>query len=347
MHADLARAQEAARGYDLTAPELTPITLGHINETYSVQSGKERYVLQRLNPIFEAVVHKDIDAITRHLAHKQILTPLLVPTREKQLWSVDAQGGVWRLLTFIDGVVYTSPKSPAFCGEGGRLLGRFHAALADLQYTFAAKRLGVHDTPRHLRGLKDAVQKFTAHPAHAEVQTLANKIFAATQQLPDLHATPPRIVHGDPKISNIIFAPDGEARAFVDLDTLADMPIGLELGDALRSWCNPGGEVHGSFELQFFEAVLRGYAEGAAGFLSRAEISVLSAALPTIALELAARFARDALEESYFGWDRAQYGAAWEHNLVRAKSQVGLAESYSLQARDASAAVQRIFGSYP
>ena len=343
MQADLQRAQEAVRAFSLDAPHLVPITLGHINETYAVHSAKARYILQRLNPIFDAAVHKDIDAITRHLEHKNMLTPRLVPTRDNTLWTVDPLGGVWRLLTYIEGVVYTHPKSPAFGSEGGHLLGRFHAALADLRYTFAAKRLGVHDTPRHLRGLKEAVEKFTQHPAHPTSHALAQTIFAMTQTLPNLHATPARIVHGDPKISNIIFSPNGEARAFVDLDTLADIPLGLELGDALRSWCNPGGEVQGSFELPFFEAVLRGYAEGAEGFLRRDEIALLPAALPTIALELAARFAKDALEESYFGWDPTQYAAAWEHNLVRAKSQVQLAQSYTAQAAEATAVVRRLF----
>ncbi len=36
-----------------------------------------------------------------------------------------------------------------------------------------------------------------------------------------------------------------------------------------------------------------------------------------IATELAMRFAADALNERYFGWDRARFPAAGEHNLLR------------------------------
>ena len=43
-----------------------------------------------------------------------------------------------------------------------------------------------------------------------------------------------------------------------------------------------------------------------------------------IALELAARFARDAMEERYFGWD-PKFGTRGEHNLLRAKGQYSLA----------------------
>lgn len=343
MQADAERAREAARAFPLTQPQLAPITLGHINETYTVHAGDERFVLQRLNPIFDARVHEDIDAITRHLEHKGLVTPRLVPTRDGKLWTVDDKGGVWRLLTFIEGQVFTQLASPVQCCEAGRLLGAFHGALADLRHSFAARRLGVHDTPRHLRLLREAVSTHRTHVAYDQVAPLAERIFAGTERLPDLHQTKPRIVHGDPKISNIIFAANGEARAFVDLDTLTDMPIALELGDAWRSWCNPGGEVRGSFSLDAFEAALRGYASGADGFLSAAEIALLPAALPTIALELAARFARDALEESYFGWDRTQYKAAWEHNVVRTRSQIDVAYAYAEQSRAAEDLVRRIF----
>jgi Ser/Thr protein kinase RdoA (MazF antagonist) len=343
MQADPQRAQDATLAYDLRHPELSPITVGHINETYLVRSAGDRFVLQRLNPIFDARVHLDIDAITKHLDDRDVLTPLLVPTRDGQLWTEDVQGGVWRMMTFIEGQVFTAMNDTALCSEAGRLLGAFHAALSDMQHTFSAKRLGVHDTPRHLKGLRDAVDTLTSHVAHAEVAAIAAKIFAMTDDLPDLHKTVPRIVHGDPKLSNIIFGQDGKARAFVDLDTLADMPLCLELGDALRSWCNPGGEVHGEFSLPFFEAALRGYAKGAEGFMRVDEIALLPAALPSIALELAARFARDALEESYFGWDRTQYTAAWQHNTVRARSQVDLAYAYAEHTQDAEALIKRVF----
>ena len=48
----------------------------------------------------------------------------------------------------------------------------------------------------------------------------------------------------------------------------------------------------------------------------------VSAGVATITLELAARFALDALEERYFRWDRQRFAAAWEHNLLRACNQL-------------------------
>ena len=43
-----------------------------------------------------------------------------------------------------------------------------------------------------------------------------------------------------------------------------------------------------------------------------------------VSLELAARFAADALRESYFGWDAARFPGRGEHNLVRARGQWSL-----------------------
>ena len=53
----------------------------------------------------------------------------------------------------------------------------------------------------------------------------------------------------------------------------------------------------------------------------------LADAIPNIALELAARFARDALEERYFAWDADAFAHAWQHNLQRARGQISLALS--------------------
>ena len=48
-----------------------------------------------------------------------------------------------------------------------------------------------------------------------------------------------------------MFAHDADrALCLIDLDTLAHMPVALELGDALRSWCNPATEDAGERALR-------------------------------------------------------------------------------------------------
>ena len=48
--------------------------------------------------------------------------------------------------------------------------------------------------------------------------------------------------------------------------------------------------------------------------------------VPSIALELAARFCTDSLRESYFGWDRTRFASASAHNQARTRGQLQVAE---------------------
>ena len=47
------------------------------------------------------------------------------------------------------------------------------------------------------------------------------------------------------------------------------------------------------------------------------------------------RFAADALNESYFGWDKARFARAGDHNLLRARGQASLADAVSTARADA------------
>lgn len=338
----------AVQAFGMEGAALAPVAMGHINATYVATSPSGSLILQRVNPIFAPEVNLDIVAIVAHLRARGINGPVLQKTLSGQFWHTDAQGGTWRLMTLLPGHAIERCTSAAQCHTVGRMLGAFHKALADMQHTFAAPRIGVHDTARHLARLRAALATHQNHLAYAHIAPVAQEILFAAERLPLLQADlgPNRIVHGDPKISNFMFNSAEEATALVDLDTLAHMPVALELGDALRSWCSPGGEdpKAAGFELSHFEAAMEGYREGAETLLRPQEVRCLPLALGTIATELAARFACDALEERYFGWDDSRYSGAWEHNLERAQSQWLLAQSYQAQQGSAARMIERVFG---
>ena len=108
---------------------------------------------------------------------------------------------------------------------------------------------------------------------------------------------------------------------------MAHLGLDAELGDAWRSWCNRAGEDEpdARLDLELFAASVRGYL--AARPLDAATREALAGALERIALELASRFARDALQESYFGWSAAVAATRGEHNLLRARGQLSLARA--------------------
>lgn len=344
----LQTARRVLSRYALAGPTIEPLGSGLINETFLVTvPGSERFVLQRLNSMFAPQINRDIDQLTRRFAAAGHVTQRLVPTADTaaDLW-VEDEGRCWRLTTFVPGECRERIDTPEQAYAAGELLARFHQQAAATELQLHTRRLGVHDTVAHLERLRLALPQHTDHRYFPAVNALADEVFAAAAALPELPALPDYLVHGDPKISNLLFDPDtGRGVCMIDLDTLAYMPLSLELGDAFRSWCNPKGEnVRGAFfRLDYFAAALEGYAAVAAPFTTAAEWQSFLPATRRIMVELAARFTLDALNESYFGWDADAYADRSTHNQVRAAGQLALQQSLLDQLPAAEAAVLRIF----
>src|SRR5439155_22018235 len=95
--------------------------------------------------------------------------------------------------------------SLAHAESGGALVGRFHRAVADLRHDYAFARAGVHDTAAHLANLRARIAEDPARSGPEEAADLGREILAAAGALPALPETPRRHVHGDLKISNLMF----------------------------------------------------------------------------------------------------------------------------------------------
>ena len=320
---------------------------GLINRTYLVEDGDKKFVLQWVNPIFPTTIHDNIEAVTRHLEAKGMWTPHLVRTRQGKLCLELGARGVWRLLTHVGGFSFDVISSARQAQAAGALVGRFHAALDSLAHTFICQRLGVHDTPKHLERLHLAVSSKPDHRLAGAVRGLAEPLLARAAQMPPLPALPDRICHGDLKFNNILFAgPEGAAAeqpvCLIDLDTIAPMSLAFEVGDAWRSWCNRNGENNAvaAVDLDVFAASLEGYREGFERPLTTEERTALLLGVEWISLELAARFAADAVFENYFGWDPSKFPGRGEHNLLRAQGQWSLHQALF----DGRAARARLLG---
>lgn len=314
-------------------PRRRPRYGGLINDTWVV-GDPPAWVLQRLHPVFGPAVHEDIEAITTHLAARGLVTPRLVRTDTGALWAPDESGGVWRVLSYVPGRSFDRVESPVVAAEAGRLVGRFHRALDDLDWDYRHVRPGAHDTARHMALLQAA-----AEGADPECRALAEAILAAWGSWSGRLDLPGRHCHGDLKISNLRFDEQGHALCLLDLDTLAWMSVDVELGDAWRSWCNPVGEdaVETRFDLEMFAASARAYLSVAP--LARDVREALVPGIERIALELASRFARDAVEDRYFGWNADRFPSRRAHNLFRARGQLALAASVRARRAEAEAVV--------
>lgn len=336
----------AAYGWSEAA--VAPITIGLINKTYRVERpstvGVERFVLQRLHPVFAPEVNDDIDVITTHLATRGLETPRLVRTLAGGTHVLDDETRVWRALTYVEGRCVSELREPAMARAAGALAGRFTRATSDLDHTFAFTRSGVHDTQAHLARLRAAARD-RPDDTSREARALAAEILELAAQLPDLQHLPRRIVHGDLKASNLLFHPDRpEGLCLVDLDTMAHGTLATEMGDALRSWTNPKGEddARGEVDVSLFEAAVHGYLETTEGLLGAEERTAFARGLETISLELASRFCLDAFEDHYFGWNAEKYPTRRAHNLVRTRSQISLSRSARNRRATLDAIVARL-----
>ena len=328
LHDDAGRPL-AGRTVDLP---VQPMTGGLINDTYAV--GQD-HVLQRLHPIFGADVNRDIAALVPHLRDAGVRVPAILNADDDLPFVVmdrdahpDTPAGVWRMLTRLPGRTLHRLADPAQATSAARLVARFHAALRPVRHNFAFSRPGAHDTAAHMATLSAALASHAGHRLHGEVVTLSEQLFAAWEAHPGVPTLPRHIGHGDLKVSNLLFDDAGEACAVIDLDTMAWLGLDAELGDALRSWANRAEEHETVARLDedLLRAAVDGYVQQAGGWLSEAEVAAIVPGMARISLELAARFAADALNESYFGWNPQLAPRRGEHNLLRARNQLQLGQ---------------------
>jgi Ser/Thr protein kinase RdoA (MazF antagonist) len=317
---------------------IAPLSGGLINRSLLLEVDDARAVLQRVSPIFSPRIHENIAAVTARLAEAGLETPRLVATRTGAPFvagpdlGAGARGeGLWRLLTHVEGVGFDAVTTARQARSAGRLIARFHLALEGLSHEFVGLRANVHDTPAHLGRLAEVAATRGQHRLGADVRALAEQIAVAAEALPPLPVLAPRVCHGDLKFSNVLFAdhePPASERAvcLIDLDTVGPLSLAFELGDAWRSWCNRAGEdvPEAALDLDVMRASLEGYRDGWGRGLDVETRRALVLGVEWVSLELAARFAADAILESYFGWDARRFPGRGEHNLVRARGQWSL-----------------------
>ncbi|MEQ8262296.1 aminoglycoside phosphotransferase family protein [Pseudohaliea sp.] len=313
--------------YGFQEATVEEITAGLINRTLLVTTAcRDRYILQRLHPALPDAVSRNIERVSRQLLASGLQSPELVRTLDGDT-EASIGGARWRTLSYVDGFSQTAFLHPADAYHAGRLVARFHRALARQPDGFEHHDMKLLDLDFHLARLLACEKALVTHRRRRALLPLVDTLGDAASRLPPLPALPTRTCHGDLKISNILFRrEDRVATCLIDLDTVGQGLLPLELGDAMRSWCNLAAEdnavAHFSDEL-FRNAVL-GYASAASGFLDEAEGDSLVAGIARACLTLAVRFCVDAIREDYFAWDATRFPSHSEHSQRRAESQFAL-----------------------
>jgi Ser/Thr protein kinase RdoA (MazF antagonist) len=341
---------------------LEPQPGGHINESWMAgwdgPEGHRRFLLQHVNRfVFRQPekVMENMVRLTRHVAthleresamerERRVLR--LVPTREGATHHRDPDGEVWRLLVWIEGTRSTeSAQTAAEARAAAGAFGRFLRQLADLPGPPLHETIpDFHDTPGRLVALERAVAADRA----GRVGSVRAEVAAILDRRPLGHSLAEgvdrgdlklRTSHNDAKISNVLFdEQSGEPLCVVDLDTVMPGLALHDFGDLVRSGGSDSAEDERDLErvsirVPVFEALARGFTEGAMEALSPLERSLFPTAARVITLEQAARFLTDHLDgDRYYRIHRP------DHNLDRARTQIRLVES--LEAHDTE--LQRI-----
>jgi Ser/Thr protein kinase RdoA (MazF antagonist) len=214
----------------------------------------------------------------------------------------------------------------------------FHTLISDLPPARLVDTLpGFHVAPQYLQRY-DAVLAQRPPTPSPEVNHCLRFINAHRRWAGVLETAkaagklPLRLMHGDPKVNNVLFDADThQAISLIDLDTVKPGLIHYDIGDCLRSGCNPLGEDTQQWEAVAFDvdrcqAILQGYQSIARTFLIAADYAYLHPASRLLAFELGLRFFTD-----YLDGNRYFKTAYPEHNLVRALVQFQLAASVDAQ----------------
>jgi Ser/Thr protein kinase RdoA (MazF antagonist) len=338
-----------------------PHGAGLINATFLVSSGGDRYILQRINetvfPEPERLMF-NLAVLEKHLQQRgdgRPRIPPLIAARDGRPFVLGRDGGVWRLMEFIAGTrTIARIDDPEQAREVGRILGGFHASTGDLPPDRLVETLpGFHVTPNYLArfdrvldGLgadgRDGIQR---ESAFLEARRDVAEILETARRD---GRTPLRVIHGDPKLDNILFdRTTGRAVSLIDLDTVQPGLVHYDFADCLRSCCNRGGEsadgIDGvRFDLDVCRQILSAYAAETRDLLGAAEIGLVFAAIRLMPLELGLRFLTDHLEgDRYFRvTERGQ-------NLRKARVQFALVEDIEKKRRELQSIIADCFQSPP
>lgn len=340
------------------------INSGHINSTYRVdffRNGEIKdYIVQKINTyVFQdpIAMMENISAVTEYIRARIKATG--ISAKRKVLhysktvygtyYTVLEDGSFWRCCRYIDdSVSFLHSDDLHIIEESGKAFGVFQMHLAD----YPVKDLHIviphfHNTINRFELLQEAVEKNEAGRLDA-----VRDVVAAYQQLEEL-ATKPyrlqregvlplRVTHNDTKTSNILFdANTHEYLSVIDLDTVMPGLVTFDFGDAIRIAASTAAEDErdvSKVALDFakYEAFTRGFVGAVGNMLTADEKRTLALGALAMTAECGARFLTDYLNgDKYF---RIHYE---DHNLVRAKCQLALAQDMASKVDEMQAIVEK------
>lgn len=331
-----------------------PYGSGHINDTFKVYhdvDGREvHYLRQRINHrIFKDVpaLMNNITQVTRHQRRqlelagvpdldRRVLT--VIPTVDGQDFHQDEKGSFWRTYVFIEnavGIEVVANTEQAY--EAARTFGEFQCRLASLPMRLNETIPRFHHTRSRFDALIQAVE---ADAFNRAADVMADIEFALAREemvdtVIDLMSSgdiPERVTHNDTKLNNVLIdSITGKGMCVIDLDTVMPGSALYDFGDMVRTTTTTAAEDEPDvskirMDLDYFEALAKGYLETASEFLVPGEKELLPFSGKLITFEIGLRFLTDYLQgDTYFKSHRAG------QNIDRCRKQFKMVQSMEEQ----------------
>ena len=320
--------------------DIKPFGNGHINTTYKLEleSTGACYILQKIN----TDVFKDPHGIAE--THERLQDQVawdqhfieiarLIHTFDGNPLYVDADGGVWRMTSFVeDSHTIDVVEETWQATEAGRAFGCFAFVCNALNVQeFKESITDFHRLSFRIRQLDDAIAA-NAAGRYDKVKHIVDffkdreRQMSYIEQLVDRGEIPLRVVHNDTKINNLLFR-GNKAVAVIDLDTVGPGILYYDYGDALRTSANTAEEDEKdlsrvSFNMDAFAAFTEGYMKQVSPILSAHEEKFFYMAPFLMTYIMGIRFLAD-----YLNGDVYYKIAHADHNIDRCKVQKKLIES--------------------
>lgn len=336
--------------------QAAPLGSGLIHRTYLVEAPGSHYVFQELN----SHVFSNLEAVMENILRVQEALGQYPEPTLTFLPRVDgagylASGGssqqVWRCARhFGDTVTYDIPPEPVYLQAAAHAFARFGQRLSTLDSSqFYPTIPRFHDTPHRyqtfLQAWDQASPERRSQPEYQALQELAESFpeFGLAGLMGE--AVPQGVAHNDTKLNNCLFRADRpEVVCVIDLDTVMAGSWLLDFGDLARTAvCALPEDTAELARIQVdakrFSAVAEGYVQVLRDTILDIERERMVYAAFLMTFELALRFFTDHLQNDiYFGAKVPQ------HNLIRTRSQIRLAQCFLEQRADLETVVRDAFG---
>ncbi len=321
-----------------TIVDVTPISSGHINDTFRLVNQSPDlpdYLLQRINHhVFPPVIEmmRNIRKVTEHINAKEPgFTLNLISSKNRQDFVKDSSGNYWRMFIYRKALLsYDVVENNEQIYEGAKAFGKFLFQLAD----FPTNELypvipDFHNIITRLDTFQSAVEK-DVKKRRKEAQPIVDYVFEIAEIMCRIERAkiagtlPIRVTHNDTKFNNVLLDKTGKGRCVIDLDTVMPGIVHYDFGDGIRTTVSAAAEDEKDLEeiqveLDRFKAFAEGYLEMTRDILRPVELQFLPLSGPLLAYLMGVRFLTDFLQGDVY------YKTHFEgHNLQRARAQLEL-----------------------